>query len=195
MPALPAGPWVRVVSFFSDADSEWQNVDWWIVTGSPISGFDIKAFAAAYDTAFLSTLQACISDSVNINGVNLYYNNTVYTAVGLTNPATQGSLGGARIPTEDAIIVRRQVQLPGPSGRGRNFYSGLADSSVVGSRVSSAALSAFNALITAFKAGFTYGGLTCKPALYVRKTNQLYPPVDIQVETILGHITRRRPTR
>lgn len=191
----PTGPWVRVVTYYSNLEKEWQNVNWFRVTGVADPAFNILTFASAYYNHFKGAMNTILAGNCVQRGITLYYNNAAYTATGNVPDTLNGDGTTNQCPNEVAAVVRLQSDQGGPHGRGRMFVGGVDEANTTGSTLSPAAMTNYTAFMTAFKGPFTNQGLTIELRLFSRFAGELLALAYTQVDQVLGHRRKRRPLR
>lgn len=192
---FPAGPWIRTILNFEGPEKPWTNELWWKVSGSVPPSTDVNVVAAAVDTALADPFSAAIPTVCKYIGNDTYLNNGTYTVAAHTSVDDTGDVTAVMLPNETAAIVTTSAGVGTRKGVGRLFLGGVAESSVIDSRLSTAGVTLYTAIKTALLAVTTFGPVACKLAVWSRSLSAIEQVSFITVEPILGHRRKRRPRR
>ncbi len=177
------------------------NVFHWRRTGAGSSLTATQTAAAAWSslsTAYLAALS--INTSVDADDGRFIDDATsAYetTALGVT-----GAITGDNLPSLNAVVCLLGTAVRGRSAHGRKFFGLVAESDTTSDGLISAAVTRYQAILTAYLGGFTDPlGNVWVPIIVSRKQSQLkINPCTVvsndvttgQVETILGRLKRRQ---
>lgn len=193
--ALP-NQYARIALNFASADYKiWENIFFYELVGAFPTSFDINAAAASYQALIATPLLATMSADTVYLGLDLRVNNFGVSGDAATNPNFNGSVSATSSPNEVAAIVHLQTATAGGSGRGRSYQSAPALTFITGGRLTSAAITAYNALFAVIQANHTIQTQSWQSRLYSRKTNNMIPITSYTTRALLGTQRRRRPRR
>jgi hypothetical protein len=192
---LPAGPWMRMISYWNNNNKGWQNELWFKVTGTIPSNFDIAALTAGVSNDYFNLFSDVNSVATTFDGIDCYFNNGTYTVSGETGSAGDGTVTGNTLPNEDAAIVTLSAGIGTRVGTGRIFLGGVPTTFVLESKLSTAGITAYSSVLSYFTTTVDYQGMNFIPSIWSRKNNALEPIKFTVLRPILGHRTRRRPRR
>lgn len=193
--AFPAGPWMRVITNFTNGERNWQNDIWYKLTAVPGSGTNVVTVASSVNMAISGAFAAWMPTTCTYLGIDVYLNNGTYTVGAHIIANTPGTGGTKQLPNEDAAIVTLNCGVGTRIGVGRVFVGGVDETNTSASRVTSAGLTLLNNIATALKGVTNPGGISCVLAVWSRKTNAIDVVQFTTSESILGHRKKRRPRR
>lgn len=98
------------------------------------------------------------------------------------------------MPDNVNAVLRKQSSQPGPTGRGRIRFPALPPSFVAGNYITTTGITAFTALLTAWKNTVTDQGLTYTPAIFSPKDRAFYQIGSMSIDPKV-YTDRRRTTR
>lgn len=168
------------------------------ILGDPV----ITAFEGAVNigglvkTAYIA-LVTTLSDQLSFNLIRA---NRIHPAIDvpfveLINPVDVGAVEGDSLPGKDAMVVKLQTILPGKSGRGRKYITGLAESQHVNGVLTDAFIgSVQDELDALYLDGFTDGDDNeWEPAVWSRKLQVATHVNRVTIDPVVRSMGTRQP--
>lgn len=139
----------------------------------------IIAVANGCQATFKPLYQSILNVNNQYVGCTVTYNDgSLFLEASSTGAAGSGTLVGAALPDQNAVVLRKITNKPGRQNRGRWYIGGMdisAASTTNPDNVDPGIYGVYEALVAALVADQTWDGLLFHARLWDRKDNQLVP--------------------
>jgi hypothetical protein len=167
---------------------------WWVGSAPPGSGYDPRSANDALYAGYKTALQNCISNQCNLPATQLSVRNAMFEYSDIHYRTDAGMISSPNLPDDMCVILRRQSDQAGPSGRGRIRMPGVPESFVNGNYLSgSTANTNMAALTTALFAPVANQGITWSSALFSSHLGAMHTLIAWHFDDLIYTSRRRRP--
>jgi hypothetical protein len=168
---------------------------------SVATAWNKTSFFNAFNTNVLTPMLAALSVNYNCIACDIRAVDDPTDQYTIFPVGTPGAISGDNLPSLNCAIALMDTGMRGRSNHGRKYFALVAESDSLQDRLTSAALTRYNAILTAYLAGFTDSlSIPWTPFLLSRTKSNLIlgapiigaAPISASTETILGKLKRRQ---